>query len=256
MMSSTHIVEFGVREASLCADARRSESIRSAYALIRSVIAKSANRSVVSATKHLPKRANWHVSAGVKGQREVKSKIAQRKHGGSTEAPADKDIIQRTPRGAARATHLLMRTLDVMQQLPSSDPSGNMVKKNQAFFFTNCFAKKRKQCETATFEKKMDREVKKKKVDTSQATPIGVHVTDTSLNRIKIADIMAKTKGGLDALKGELDHRQIVYDPCLGFRAQDLLKQSLSVGLPDQIKSFEPQSAIMICYHEALSKVV
>ena len=112
MMSSTHIVEFGVRKASLCADSRRSESIRSAYALIRSIIAKSANRSVVSATKHLPKRANQHVSAGLKGQREVKSKIAQRKHGGSTETPSKKDIIQRTPCGAARETHVLMRTLD------------------------------------------------------------------------------------------------------------------------------------------------
>jgi hypothetical protein len=78
-MSSTHLVEFGVREASLCANALRSERVRSIYALIRSVIGKAANRSVVSVAKNAERHAIQHMTTGKKGRAggEVASRQAE-----------------------------------------------------------------------------------------------------------------------------------------------------------------------------------
>jgi hypothetical protein len=118
VMNSTHRVEFGVREASLCAMKLRNEAGRSSYAFIRSSVGKRANYSVNMEMKMSEKRRpNQHVGAGAKGERDVKSKIAKRKHGGDKEKEKDANIIERTARGTVRSKHMLITVTEMLREL-------------------------------------------------------------------------------------------------------------------------------------------
>jgi hypothetical protein len=241
-MSSTHLVEFGVREASLCAMAHRSERTRTFYTLIRSIICKAASRSVVVQMKGKQLRANQHLDKGIKTERETKSKEAKRKHEGNAETrDRDSPIIGRTPRGSVRAHHLLRTIQDVNKQVGAILGYEEKRKKNIGSF-NDQFAKTRVDNEVKAFAAK--RHTKRRSV-VEQET--GVDVTGKSRGMLRLTKILAVH---LQSLEAELVARNVAVQPGQNATAiKGILKRHLLAKDPVEITKdnyFKPMSSELI----------
>jgi hypothetical protein len=196
VMNSTHRVEFGVREASLCAMKLRNEAGRSAYAFVRSCVGKRTNYNVnmemITCEKQ---RANQHVDAGPKGQRNIKSNIAKRKHNGKKEKEKDNDIIERTSRGTVRSKHMLITVQEMLVELKGIPGYTESREKNKESF-RNYFSDKRLEAALIKFAEKKDT------VRRRQTEPeTDVDVTAQSMRLLQLSKLRAAQH--FDALKAE-----------------------------------------------------
>jgi hypothetical protein len=202
VMNSTHRVEFGVREASLCAMKLRHEGGRSAYAFIRSCVGKRTNYNVnVEMKANEQRRNNQHVEAGAKGQRSLKSRVDKRKHDGDNEKEKDADIIERTARGTVRSKHMLTTVNEMLQELKSITGYMESRKRNRESF-RNYFADKRLESALEKFSEKKDT------IRRRQTEPeTGVDVTAQSMRMLQLSKLRAGSH--FDALKAECQIRGV-----------------------------------------------
>jgi hypothetical protein len=107
--SSTHRVEACIREASHVASTGRSEEMRSAMVVQRSVGNTQVNRKVQEESRGRELHGNQHMTQGKQGQRECKSENSKKKHNGDSEG-----ITQATihTRGHFRGKLLLENTME------------------------------------------------------------------------------------------------------------------------------------------------
>jgi hypothetical protein len=203
VMNSTHRVEFGVREASLCAMQMRNEAGRSAYAFVRSCVGKRTNYNVNVEMKACERRrSNQHVGAGAKGERIVKSKIAKRKHDGDKEKEQDEDIIERTARGAIRSKNMLITVNEMLHELKSINGYIDSRHENKQSF-RNYFSDKRLESALKLFAEKKD--TQRTRRQTAPAT--GVDVTPQSMRMLQLSKLRANLHFG--ALQKECEARGV-----------------------------------------------
>ena len=108
--TSTHRTEGLIREASHCASTGRSEEMRTAAVVQRSVGNSEVNRIVQEQAQTRILRGNQHMSSGKRGARTHVSETSRKKH--KTEVENTDSVLQIHARGEMRGRVLLENTQD------------------------------------------------------------------------------------------------------------------------------------------------
>lgn len=196
------------------------------------------------------------MSAGVRGERDLKTPRAQRKKGGAEKESGTTDVIGRTARGSVRASFLLASISKQHQLLVGL--KDRLARRDELVkVYTN---KKVRFSRNRALHKAEQLRKNKDKVRAPNATQRvnGVDITPRMQGKLNVKDVRASERVSfyreIQLVYAAMDPPQVIADDDMKATFAQV-KQLMKAGLCDEAKgSFTPETEYMIDHFESIAE--